>query len=251
MDEAEVIEHFVAGEAAMVVGSAGDSRVAGLAALSGPGIGIPTLTPRIKALALGLETAPLAAIPSGGENDVGGAEVVGEEGIELDDGRDAGLFLDGVDGGAELVTVEGFLEDGGGTASGLGAEDFPLITAEIEGGESGGAAADVGSQEILFPTRAGGIELEGGGADGGAILLGGGDAGEALIAVALGGIEGLEQRGAELGDLLELAEGGPLVAALAIGNDAPSGIVSVTSGEAADGGGGDGMGAGAAVADAA
>ena len=68
VDEAEVIEHFVAGEAAMVVGSAGDSWVGGLGALGGPGIGIPTFTPGIEALALGLESAPLAAIPSGGED---------------------------------------------------------------------------------------------------------------------------------------------------------------------------------------
>jgi hypothetical protein len=205
VDEAEVIEHLVTGEAAMVVGSAGDARVAALAALGGPGVGIPALAPGIEALALGLEAAPLGAVPGGGEDDIGGAEVVGEQGVELDDRGNVWLFLDGVDGGAELVAVKGLLENRGGSAGGLGGEGFALVAAEIKRGEPGGAAADVGSQEVLFPTGAGGIEVEGGGADGGLILLGDGDAGDATgrgagEEIALGGIEGLEQRGADLGD---------------------------------------------------
>lgn len=123
----------MAGVAALVTRWAGAEGIAIGLAEGDLGGWIPALAPAVEGFALGGEVAPVAAIPSAGEEAVGRAKVVLENDGELGDGqRGGGAVGAGVSGeSAEAMTVDG-LGDDGCAADGLGGVDFPLIGAEVE-----------------------------------------------------------------------------------------------------------------------
>ena len=92
MDEAGIIELLVAGVAAIVVLAAGAEGIRGGGAEVYLGARIPALAPSVKGLPLGGGIGEGGAIPGAGVNDIGGAEVVFEDGGEL---NESGTRCDG------------------------------------------------------------------------------------------------------------------------------------------------------------
>ena len=123
MDEAAVIELFVAGVAEVVVLGAAAEGIAVVLAEGLGGGGVRTLAPGIEGLALagGDGEGFRCLVPSGGEKEVGGAEVVGEDVGEFYAGSCCGDGS-GINDGTQIVAMEGFGGDGGG--GGIGRRSF-------------------------------------------------------------------------------------------------------------------------------
>ena len=122
MDEAAVVELLVASVAAVVVLAAGAKRVGIGGAEVHLGASIPPLAPGVEGLALGAGIGEGGAIPCARVDDIGGAEVVFENGAELDGSAKRGADAAGVNPEArECVAVKrpGDLRSAGG--GGLGA----------------------------------------------------------------------------------------------------------------------------------
>lgn len=160
MDEAAVVELFVAGVAAIVVLGAAAEGI-GVVLTEGVGVlGIGTLAPGIECLVFGAVVGECAAVPEAGDEDIGGAEVVIELGGEADCFAFGGGDGAGVDEVAEAVAVNAFGLYGGGAAVGGGAVDFLLISPEVEGDFLFEGAAECGAGFELAGTVPGGIEEE-------------------------------------------------------------------------------------------
>ena len=115
MDEAAVVELFVAGVAAVVVGGTAAEGISIALAVGLGGGGVGTLAPWIEGLALasGGGEGFRCLVPCGAEEEVGGAEVVGEDVGEFYAGPCCGDGA-GVNDGSQIVAREGFGGDGGG-----------------------------------------------------------------------------------------------------------------------------------------
>ena len=115
VDEAAVIELFVSGVAAIVVGGTAAEGIGIALAVGLGGGGVGTLAPGIEGLALagGDGEGFRCLVPCGGEKEVGGAEVVGEDVGEFYAGSCCGDGS-GINDGTQIVAMEGFGGDGGG-----------------------------------------------------------------------------------------------------------------------------------------
>ena len=174
-------------------------------------------------------------VPCGGEEEVGGAEVVGEDVGEFYAGSCCGDGS-GINDGTQVVAMEGFGGDGGGGGIRCGGVDFAFVGAKVVGdfvfagtGGQGGAGFDLAGagaagieREELFHVRGRG-ELE-------------------IVCECVQGGSGLV---AEPG---ELAEGCPGVTAFAVMGNVASGIVGVGASGSFDRGMGDLVGFGTSSA---
>lgn len=139
VDEPAVVELFVAGVATFVI-TGGGAVCIGLAdAVGFPCVRLAALAPGVEGLVFSGGVGKAAAIPSAGEQQIGGAEVILDHGGELDRGSRA-IDGTGVNRATEPVSMHGFGVDLYGRGTGAGAVDFALIAAEIEGFPLGAAA---------------------------------------------------------------------------------------------------------------
>jgi hypothetical protein len=132
VDEAAVIELFVARVAAIIVGGRAAEGIGIALAIGQRSGGVSAFTPRIEGLTLsgGGGEGFGGGIPSGGEEQVSGAEVIGEDVGEFY-GSASRCDGTGVNDGTKVVAVDGFGGDGGGEEIGSGGMNFPFVAAKV------------------------------------------------------------------------------------------------------------------------
>ncbi len=192
VDDAAVIEHFVAGVAAIIfLRRAAEGIAIGLAEGHGGGGG-RAFSPRIVGLVFGALVGEGVVLPFAGDEGIGGAEVVIELGGEADGFACVRRDGAGVNHVAEAVAVHAFvLGDGNAGVSGA-AMDFALVAAEVEGA-LGFVGAGAGAGFPLAGAVACGIKEEL------ALDVGGG--------LELGACEIVQGGGCGVGEVAQLAEG--------------------------------------------